>query len=233
MILSSGARRLFKHLQFLSGLEKGAIKFQRTLAALFRVCSRTIRRWLTELREAGLLAAIIRRGRTSARYELDEEMSTRMSTQEAENVHSKRSAPLVSENNNRVNAETAERKSAQMETGLATRRNHEEGMFEELMGLFLASGKALNAGDVAAARVQWVYLIAREGREHGLQALAAAEKQLRATESVQYMPLPANFLRARPWTRTAPPRTLAYEKPSKIADRLNKAWEILKAEGAA
>jgi hypothetical protein len=95
MKLSRGARRLFEHLKNLSLLEKGAIKFQRTLAAKWNVTTRTIRRWLTELKLAGILARIIRRGRTSARYELDDEMSTRMSTQEPKNVHSKPFYPLT------------------------------------------------------------------------------------------------------------------------------------------
>ncbi len=95
MELSRGARRLFYHLKNLSLLEKGAIKFQRTMASKWGVTTRTIRRWLTELKLAGLLARIIRRGRTSAKYELDEEMSTRMSAQEAQNVHSKPLHPLI------------------------------------------------------------------------------------------------------------------------------------------
>ena len=44
------------------------------------------------------------------------------------------------------------------------------------------------------------------------------------------MPLPVNFLRAKPWTRTALPRTLPYDKPSKILDRLDKAAQYLKEE---
>jgi DNA-binding transcriptional ArsR family regulator len=102
--LSCGAKRLFHHLKFLCSLRDGAIKFQRTLAAMWKVTTRTVRRWLTELKGAGLLAAIVRRGRTSARYELDPEMSTRMSTQEPQNVHSKRPSSLISSPDSGVSA---------------------------------------------------------------------------------------------------------------------------------
>lgn len=222
MNLSCGAVRLLSHLRFLSSLEKGAIKFQRTLALRFRVCSRTIRRWLTELKEGGFLASIIRRGRTSARYE--------MSTQAAENVHSKAAPPIFTERREEKEQREAPRRGPQMETGLEFFRSMRNlARFEEFIGIFIAAGRPLNAGDVGAARVTWALLSA----EDKAQAIAAIEKQLRATESAAFMPLPANFLRAKPWTRTAPPRTLPYDKPSKTMDRLQQAWEILKRRGVA
>lgn len=219
MHLTSGERRLLNHLQFLDRLEHGAIKFQRSLAARFRVCTRTIRRWLTRLREAGFIDSILRRGRTSAKVV----MSTRMSTQEAENVHSNAPPPIFTE----ITEEKEQRRPPQMERGLTERRSN--ARFEEFIGIFIAAGKPLNAGDVGAARVLWPLL----SFEDRARAIAAIEKQLRATESAAYMPLPVNFLRAKPWTRTALKRSLPYDKPSKVMDRLEKAWEILKEEGVA
>lgn len=226
---SRGALALLFHLKYLSVLKYGAIKFQRSLAARFQVCTRTIRRWLTELRKCGFLVTIERRGRTSARYIIDLGMSTRMSTQEAENVHSKPPHPLSELNVDNKASETAERKGPIMEqTSNLPERRSLEG-FEGFMGVFLAAGKPLNSGDVAAARVIWPLL----SFEDRAQAIAAITNQLRHTENPAYMPLPANFLRAKPWTRSAPPRTLPYDKPSKMLDSLEKAWELLKEEGAA
>jgi hypothetical protein len=222
MSLSSGARRLLNHLQFLDGLEHGAIKFQRSLASRFRVCTRTIRRWLTELRRAGFIDKILRRGRTSAKVV----MSTRMSTQELENVHSSNTAPIFTEITSEKE-QRARRKGPQMEQGLSEQRN--EPGFEEFIGIFTAAGKPLNAGDIAGARVFWATLSFSDRWE----AVAAIDKQLRATENPAFMPLPSSFLRAKPWTRVAQPRTLPYNKPSKILDRLEKAWEYMKNEGAA
>jgi hypothetical protein len=114
-----------------------------------------------------------------------------------------------------------------METGISERRSN--AGFEEFIGIFVAAGKPLNAGDVAGAQVLWPLLSFQDRK----LAISAIEKQLRATVCVAFMPLPVNFLRARPWTRTAPPRTLPYNKPSKIVDRLEKAWQYLKDEGVA
>ena len=214
--LSSGARRLLNHLQFLDRLERGCIIFQRSLAGRFRVCTRTIRRWLTELRLAGFIDEIRRRGRTSAKVV----MSTRMSTQEAENVHSNEPPPIFTEITEEKE-QSALRKGPQMEQRLTERRSN--ARFEEFIGIFVAAGKPLNAGDVGAARVLWPLL----SFEDRARAIAAIEKQLRATESAAYMPLPVNFLRAKPWTRTALTRSLPYDKPSKILDRLSKAEKYL------
>ncbi len=87
MQLSRGAKLLFEHLQYLALLPKGAIKFQSSLAKYFTVTTRTIRRWLTELVAQGL--RIIRRGRTSARYEVASVRVDILSTQETQNVHSR------------------------------------------------------------------------------------------------------------------------------------------------
>ncbi len=122
MQLTKGATRLFHHLKFLTSRE-GAFKFQRTLAGIWNVTTRTIRRWLTELKSAGLLAAIHRRGRTSALYELDPEaeakMSTRMSTRKPKNVHSKAFYPL------RVSSECSEAPLARKSPGTAPTRRYE------------------------------------------------------------------------------------------------------------
>ncbi len=83
MNLSHGAQRLLNHLQNLCLLPGGAFKLQRTLAAKWSVTTRTIRRWLAELKRLDLVT-VIRRGRTSAKIE----MSARMSARTAENVRS-------------------------------------------------------------------------------------------------------------------------------------------------
>lgn len=93
MELSRGAQRLLNHLENLCLLPKGAIKFQRTLAAKWNVTTRTIRRWLAELKGLALVN-VIRRGRTSAKIE----MSARMSAQEAKNVRSNGVVSILTEN---------------------------------------------------------------------------------------------------------------------------------------
>ena len=108
-----------------------------------------------------------------------------------------------------------------MERGIAERRSN--ARFEEFIGIFIAAGKPLNAGDVMGAKVLWPLL----NFEDRAKAISAIEKQLRATESPAFMPLPVNFLRAKPWTRVALSRTLPYDKPSKILDRLDKAAQYL------
>ena len=114
MQLSRGAQRLLNHLQSLCLLPKGAIKFQRTLAARWHVTTRTIRRWLAELKALDLVK-VIRRGRTSAKIE----MSARMSAQEAENVRSKGPVSILTESFDKLRA-PLERKPPRME-GLSPR----------------------------------------------------------------------------------------------------------------
>lgn len=81
--------------------------------------------------------------------------------------------------------------------------------FEEFIGLFLAAGKPVNPGDVIQAQAKWVTL----NEESKLLAFQDARQQLMRTRDARYMPLPANYLAARPWTRTAPARTLPYIDP--------------------
>lgn len=97
MQLSRGAQRLLNHLQNLCLLPKGAIKFQKTLAEKWHVTTRTIRRWLAELKWLDLVK-VIRRGRTSAKIE----MSARMSAQEAENVRSNGVVSILTESFEKV-----------------------------------------------------------------------------------------------------------------------------------
>lgn len=226
MQLTYNEKRLLDHLRHLDCLEKGAIKFQRTLAVRFKVCARTIRRWLTKLRECGFLTAIHRRGRTSARYE----MSTRVSTQEGQNVHSGEAPPIITELNTEKAQREIPKKGTQMETGLSFRELRNLSGFEDFIALFVMAGKPINAGDVVAAKTLWPLLSAQD---KGL-CLEALEKQLRRTASADHMPLPVNYLRARPWTRVAASRrTLPYEKPSKRLEQLKRAWEYLQDEGVA
>lgn len=91
--------------------------------------------------------------------------------------------------------------------------------FERFFGLFLAAGKALHKGDMIRAQAMWTRLKPEDQRA----AFLDAEQQLMRTSSARFVPLPENYLSARPWTRTALPRTLPYidgKMDAELAKRL-------------
>lgn len=67
--LCAGAKRLLGIIQSLHSIRGEVFPFQRTLARRLGVCVRTVKRWVRQLVDAGLLA-VHRRGRTSALYSL-------------------------------------------------------------------------------------------------------------------------------------------------------------------
>jgi len=69
MNLSRGARRLLDLLKSFARRSGRAFPFQKTLAEKLEVKIRTIKRWVRELREAGLIA-VRRRQHSSAEYEI-------------------------------------------------------------------------------------------------------------------------------------------------------------------
>jgi len=82
---------------------------------------------------------------------------------------------------------------------------------EQFIGLFLAAGKPLNKGDMQRAKSRWCEL----SPEDQTAAFNAAHEKLIQTADPQFIPLPANFLSAKSWTRSAPPRTLPVEQIDK------------------
>ena len=69
MNLSRGARRLLDLLKSFARRSGRAFPFQKTLAEKLEVKIRTIKRWVRELREGGLIA-VRRRQHSSAEYEI-------------------------------------------------------------------------------------------------------------------------------------------------------------------
>lgn len=65
--ISCGARELFKLILSYARGPKGAIPFQMTLAGKLRATIRTVQRWLSELKSAGMVL-VKKRQRTSAIY---------------------------------------------------------------------------------------------------------------------------------------------------------------------
>jgi hypothetical protein len=82
---------------------------------------------------------------------------------------------------------------------------------EQFIGLFLAAGKPLNKGDMQRAKSRWCEL----SPEDQTAAFNTAHEKLIQTADPQFIPLPANFLSAKSWTRSAPPRTLPVEQIDK------------------
>jgi hypothetical protein len=97
---------------------------------------------------------------------------------------------------------------------------------EQFIGLFLAAGKPLNKGDMQRAKSRWCEL----SPEDQTAAFNAAHGKLIQTADPQFIPLPANFLSAKSWTRSAPPRTLPVEqidKPKK-SKRIEERDEMIR-----
>lgn len=196
-----------------------------TLMRKFGRKKRCILGWLASLKAEGFLSSE-RHGRQCRTYQVFAPQEPKNAPQKCT---SETAAPLLTELRSEKEQRETPRKGPVMETRPWPQRLQNLDRFEEFIGIFVAAGKPMNIGDVGAAKIPWSLL----GPDEKAVAIAAIEKQLRATESAAFMPLPLSFLRAKPWTRTAPPRTLPYDKPSKILDRLEKAWQYLKDEGVA
>jgi len=64
-----------------------------------------------------------------------------------------------------------------------------------------------------------------------LSALKTAKYQLEHTADEHFIPLPQNFLGAKPWTRAAPPRSLPaiHPKTDRAKKRHDEMMQILEA----
>jgi hypothetical protein len=111
--------------------------------------------------------------------------------------------------------------------GGATQQTAPVRGFQEFIGLFLAAGKAINDRDLILAEKRWTALPLPDQ----LSALKTAKYQLEHTADEHFIPLPQNFLGAKPWTRAAPPRSLPaiHPKTDRAKKRHDEMMEILEA----
>jgi hypothetical protein len=93
------------------------------------------------------------------------------------------------------------------------------------VGLFVSAGKPLNERDINLAKSRWKELSLADKRA----AFRVARDQLQRTIEPEYIPLPANFLTAKPWTRTGEARSLPYvdKKLKREIDKFNEVQRLL------
>lgn len=167
-------------------------------------CSlRTVKRYLEVLR--GRLVRVQRRARQSSVYELSAEaleMDLFGTSSTPKNGTSSGPIPYK-EKTIKTHEERTQRKPPASEGAMNENHHPSEG-FEPFFGLFLAAGKALNHGDFLRAHALWTRLTSSDK----LRAMVDARQQLERTADAHFVPLPENYLRTRPWTRIAQPRTL-------------------------
>ena len=109
-----------------------------------------------------------------------------------------------------------------MERGIARRRSN--ARFEEFIGVFIAAGKPLNAGDVMGAKVLWPLL----NFEDRAKADICHREATTGDRAPQFhAAAPVNFLRAKPLDSCGTVADAPYDKPSKILDRLDRAAQYL------
>ena len=99
--------------------------------------------------------------------------------------------------------------------------------WEEYLGVFLFAGKALNDADIQDALRNWLSLDVAD------RILAFQHIQSVARENeAQFVPMPANHLRKKPWTRRGPGRLLPEpRKQSRVEIGQAKAAAEFLAEG--
>jgi hypothetical protein len=105
-------------------------------------------------------------------------------------------------------------------------RTWDPNQFAAYIGVFGAYGKALNAGDVAAARVVWGVL----GLEDRLAACDDIQNAAERSSNARYIPLPVNHLNSRAWTRRVAPGIKPMDKSARTTAR---ALEIVMARRRA
>jgi len=232
--LHSQTKRLLGYLIDLGRIRHEVFPFQRTLAHRFKVCVRTIRRWLAELVEKGCLS-IQRRGPRSALYLLA--VPAGMSAQNvrsfephpftdikrytdppptSSHVESRRvddDRPVTPDEWTSLTQEPPVTALTPQPPRLALVPSSDPA-FEDYIGVFLAAGKELSPRDIAFARTEWCRMPIQE-RE---AACAHILPHARQTET-RFIPMPVNHLRARPWERRGMNRVLEYFKP---IERMNK-----------
>lgn len=100
-----------------------------------------------------------------------------------------------------------------------------ENGYSAFVGLFLAAGKPINERDLELTRARWFEF----SFDDQIRAYRAAREQLLRTLEPRFIPLPANFLRAKSWTRSAPKRTLPHLDPKteREIERSNQVMSIL------
>ena len=99
------------------------------------------------------------------------------------------------------------------------------GLFEEFIGVFLAAGKKLNKLDNERARKLWLHF---DAPEHG-RILEHLKRSVTdgTWSSERYIPMPANYLESKAWTRIGPGRVLPLppRSESKTESALRRAAE--------
>jgi hypothetical protein len=105
---------------------------------------------------------------------------------------------------------------------MEAQRTPEPDQFSEYFGIFVASGKALNRGDMERACREWVSL----GEQDRLGAIEDARKTCMSASGPAFVPFPSNHLRAKGWTRVALPRTLPAITAKETA-RADKALDLI------
>lgn len=213
--LSAGAKRLLGIIHSLHSIRGEAFPFQRTLARRLGVCVRTIKRWLRNLIDAGLVI-VQRRGPTSALY-LPQDVPSNVPSFESASFKSYKEPE-----NNTPRASYAAWK------GTATVKA--DGAFDAYMDVFKAAGKPLNSEDYARAWREWERMPFEERLAAGRDVVTMCVQT-----QTQFIPHPANHLRNKPWTRVAVERSLPYRPPleraGKIGQAISNAWKRLTANG--
>lgn len=95
---------------------------------------------------------------------------------------------------------------------------------EQFIGLFLSAGKPLNKGDLARTQSRWCEL----SPDDQVAAFNSAHEKLIQTADPQFIPLPANFLSDKPWTRKAMPRSLPVVEAPKKSKRATEREALIR-----
>lgn len=188
------------------------------LAKQLKCSIRTVKRALSRIR---FLLRMRRRARGTAVIELLPEAfevdllpvkkCKSVTSSEQKKRESGTSLPIREEKTDKIEERTP-RKPPAMETSMNEPQigQHPAKGFEPFFGMFLAAGKKLNSGDWIRGVAKWTLLSDAEK----FAAMEDARQQLMRTKDPRFMPLPENYLAARPWTRVAMPRTLPYIDPA-------------------
>lgn len=193
--LSGGARRVYNQLKYYARGSGVAFPFHRLLASKLGFKPPTLRMYIAELRREGYVESR-KRQHSSAEYRLIKPLCRHRSDHRSDH----RSAgpyPLSELNLNKTSEGKLPRMPPQSETGLTRSETRDD--FEKYIGAFLSAGKALNRGDVERACREWVSLDPHDR----VLALRDAFRAIGEASAAKYIPLPANHLVSRAWTRRA------------------------------